>query len=469
MLSINVFLMLFSYSAFSNTANKSLEEFSQIISSISQNSSKEEYGKELYKQALYYEQNERLSIFMRLLYESGHQNYAPALHHLARIYEQGMYGIKQNLRKAVELYNKVIRMKEVVDKREFAYALTALARLYERGGKGVKRNFDRSIRLYHEAGELGHAPALTALAYLYKYGKGVEKNMDESIRLYRQASEKGYAPALHTLAYFYARGIHLEENLNEAINLYRQASQRSYAPSLIALADLYLSGKGVERNIKTALEFYTKASQLGYVLATLKLARLYEGKKEVSRNLNTAVDLYNQIISNNESTSRKQLVIALNALGHIYRIGGDGIEQDINRAVKLFHKAGQLGYVPALTSLAYLYKKGGDGIEQDVHKAMELFREASELGYTPSRLDLAYIYANGEEEIPIDYLEAKKWIDLVTSETVSSLSPVRLEFANKLKKMIYEHLYLNKESTPFSPLRRQLQVVKQLCGNVFKG
>ena len=244
----------------------------EIISSIKQKFSEEEYGRHLYEKALYYmgdkERFERnLSVVIGLLQESSWQNYPPALRKLASLYENGQ-GVPRSLSKAVQLYNQAVQL-------GYAPAMTDLAYLYE-NGKGVPRSLSGAVQLYNQAVQLEYAPAMVNLAYLYEHGKGVSKDVSRAIELYNQAVQLGYAPAMTALAHLYKRGKGVPKDVSRAVELYAQAVQFNYVPAMASLAYLYEHEKGIPQNVwkEKSIELLQQARKEGSSASSAKEAAL---------------------------------------------------------------------------------------------------------------------------------------------------------------------------------------------------
>ena len=66
---------------------------------------------------------------------------------------------------------------------------------------------------------------------------------------------------------------------------------------------------------------------------------------------------------------------------------GEGVERNLQKTVKLWDRATELGQVDAQYSLAYLYSKG-EGVKKDLQKAIELWTRAAEQGHKESQRSL---------------------------------------------------------------------------------
>ena len=78
---------------------------------------------------------------------------------------------------------------------------------------------------------------------------------------------------------------------------------------------------------------------------------------------------------------------------------GDGVEKDMEAAVRWFTKAAENDDLRAVTMLGRCYQSGS-GIEKDEARAVELYRRAADEGYVPALCDLGLCYENagGVEE-----------------------------------------------------------------------
>ena len=75
---------------------------------------------------------------------------------------------------------------------------------------------------------------------------------------------------------------------------------------------------------------------------------------------------------------------AINTLGHKYCFGLLGLKKDMRRTVDLRTEAAELGLIEALFDLGYLYYHG-NGVQQDMAKAVEFYKKAAMQGHVMSR------------------------------------------------------------------------------------
>ena len=69
---------------------------------------------------------------------------------------------------------------------------------------------------------------------------------------------------------------------------------------------------------------------------------------------------------------------AMGAMGYLYK-EGEGVEQNMEKAIAYYQQAVDLGNPYAMSDLAAMYAEG-NGVEQDLEKAAEYYRKAVELG-----------------------------------------------------------------------------------------
>ena len=94
----------------------------------------------------------------------------------------------------------------------------------------------------------------------------------------------------------------------------------------------------------------------------------------------------------------------LNSLGIIY-CDGVGAEVDMQRAIKYYSKAAELGNDLAKSNLADIYRKGTNGVPRDYVKAYELYKSCR-IPYAFYRVGEALEFGRGVEK---DLEQAKQY------------------------------------------------------------
>jgi len=88
---------------------------------------------------------------------------------------------------------------------------------------------------------------------------------------------------------------------------------------------------------------------------------------------------------------------------------GEGVKQDIPKAVQLYEKAIGLGSVGAMKVFAYAYKNGGLSFSRNNGLALKWFKKSADLGDVSSMIVLAQANENGGMGLSVNYVEAIQW------------------------------------------------------------
>lgn len=89
---------------------------------------------------------------------------------------------------------------------------------------------------------------------------------------------------------------------------------------------------------------------------------------------------------------------------------GDGADQDLNKALGLWHKAADEEHPAAMGLLGRAYMEGKMGVEKDAASGLVLLEKAANGGNTPSSVYLGNIYAKGQG-VERDMERAMKWYE----------------------------------------------------------
>lgn len=107
------------------------------------------------------------------------------------------------------------------------------------------------------------------------------------------------------------------------------------------------------------------------------------------RKNNDESDVFKQLEKLSETSS-----VAMSNLGICYG-RGDGIEQNLEKAVECYEKAAIKGYAPAQCMLGKCYKKG-QGVEKNSQEALKWYRKAASQKYAPAQALLGHHYQDRE-------------------------------------------------------------------------
>ena len=101
-------------------------------------------------------------------------------------------------------------------------------------------------------------------------------------------------------------------------------------------------------------------------------------------------------------------------LAMIYRVGGHGIEKDLEESAKWFRLAADQGIADAQYYLGYMYDQG-EGLQQDSKYAYVWYRKAAEQGHALAQINLGVMYANGAG-VTQDIKEAYLWFHVAAAQ-----------------------------------------------------
>ena len=136
--------------------------------------------------------------------------------------------------------------------------------------------------------------------------------------------------------------------------------------------------------------------------------------------------------------------------GSDYREGTDGFPQDMNKALELLHRAGELGYAKALCSIGSMYYHG-EGVQFDKKKASYYYELAAMKGSVFARHNL------GNDEIRVGNFDraVKHYMIAVRSGQNESLETI---------KLLYSHEHATKED-----YTKALQLYQEYLGEIKSG
>ena len=365
-------------------------------------------------------------------YERGSQaENVHATYMLAVSYEHG-YGFEKNLTTAFTLYSKAAE-KEYVGAADAAKVISLPAQSWD--DAMVKKD----------------ASAQYKLGCCFARGNcGVGKDDSQAFKLFRMSADQGNVDALYVVALCYRDGIGTSKNGEEQKKALFAAATKDHAAALATIGDLYRDGNLVGQDFTTSLEYFKKAIAGGLDAAKESAAQidrlaLYwkpanDGDAEAQLNLGVCYRDGIQISANDDAAtmwlgkaaaqgnheaeyafaemlSRKQpadaatdrKIVALLqkavAANHTkaktllgkYLYVGKGIDEDYDRAVKLWEDAAKSGDLDAKCELAGYHFTGrgmfNSGKDQDL--ALKEWAEAADANHIESAFKLGKYYAGG--------------------------------------------------------------------------
>ena len=110
-------------------------------------------------------------------------------------------------------------------------------------------------------------------------------------------------------------------------------------------------------------------------------------------------------------------------LGLAYEMGGAGLKPQPPMALSWFLKAADQGITWAQAWAADFYLSGTDGVERDVNKALKLYRSAADRGDPKAAFSVGQIYFYGDG-VPADHQEAAAWYRRARAAAVPVAEPM---------------------------------------------
>jgi hypothetical protein len=171
----------------------------------------------------------------------------------------------------------------------------------------------------------------------------------------QKAAELGHAPALAQLAWLYRSGdqvcnFRFVKNAAWSVYYYQKAADLGYKRAIFRIGEAHYEGWHFTKNEALGIEFMEKAATLKDGLALLELGKIYRAQK-IAR-----APLYLQQAAEDDGdvSTRHQ---AMFELGKCYMEGACGLVKDVALALEWFQKAHALGSESAKFALREHYAR----------------------------------------------------------------------------------------------------------------
>lgn len=204
----------------------------------------------------------------------------------------------------------------------------------------------------------GDAEAQWMTGYYLIKGQGTEKNEQDAFSWFSKSAAAGQHAGMNWLGNCYVNGWGTQKNPSQAIYWYEKSAALGNSGALTTIGDAYLNGyfyakdynkalsnyiNGLARGNKTALGRLEKLAQTE-PSAQRELGGMYYYGKGVKKDYGTAYRYFNQCALRNDGA-------CFFFLGKILQTGGDGVDQDRNKAKFAFEKGTTLGNQQAQAAL----------------------------------------------------------------------------------------------------------------------
>ena len=160
----------------------------------------------------------------------------------------------------------------------------------------------------------------------------------------------------------------MEEDQEEAVKWYRKAAEQGNTEAQHVLGECYLNGFGVEQDKEEAVKWLKKAAELGNTEAYYYLGVVYSDSDDPEYyDFDEALKWYSKGAETDDGS-------CMDSIGVLYSLEDNDVE-----ACKWYRKAMHAGHGMGTYHLAECYYDGM-GVEQDEEKAIRIMHKASELG-----------------------------------------------------------------------------------------
>ena len=252
-------------------------------------------------------------------------------------------------------------------------------------GNGVTKNLNQAAEWYRKSALQGNAKGMWNYGNALKNGEGISQDYDQALFWMSEAAPQGYQRIFKKMIVDldsigrdpfvnYVRGMRLyllDGKMKEATDQFKKVEKSKIDEGKIMQCVILASKRNEQSNAKKGAQELEKFAQSNQE-AAFYLATLYETGNGVAQDMTKAIELYNKSADMGYGKAQSYL-------GDIY-YEGRGTEKDLEKAVSLYLKAldnRQLSHNGTIR-LAECYENGIAGLTQDKKKADQLRKEKHE-------------------------------------------------------------------------------------------
>lgn len=249
-------------------------------------------------------------------------------------------------------------------------------------GKYVDKDYSQAYDWWKKAAMKSDLRAIANLGLCYQYGHGVEADSIDAIRLYEKSIKDGNTillrqrsdNAMHSpfdamlVGQCYEKGIGVAKNYLKAAEFYSFAAALGSVEGMRQAGICYLNGRDAQK----AIDWFQKGAEAGDLSSTYWSGKILLGGMNVPAEIDRGLLFIN-------TAADRGMPAAQNELATLY---ADGIcmDQDLETAAELFHKAAASGFSKAMWNYGNVLKEGR-GTAQDFDQALFWMAEAASQGY----------------------------------------------------------------------------------------
>lgn len=295
------------------------------------------------------------------------------------------------------------------------------------GGMNVPANKQQAVVYLLKAAEGGMAAAQAEMGTLYAEGNGVTKNLAQAAEWYRKSALQGNAKGMWNYGNVLKDGSGVAQDYDQALFWMSEAAPEGYQRAfrrMVARLDSvgtdpflnYVRGMRlylVDGKMKEANEQFKKVEKAKIDEGKIMQAVILASKRNEKPNAKKAVKELEKLAPANPE--------AAFYLATLYE-SGNGVAQDMSKAIELYRKSSDMGYGKAQSYLGDIYYEGR-GVDKELVTAVALYQKALENRQLSQNgaIRLAECYENGLAGLPKDKKKANELKKQKTQENLVSL------------------------------------------------
>ena len=273
---------------------------------------------------------------------------------------------------------QIVRWHNIAYKYGNIESCSELGRIYQYGLFGVRQCYSKAVENFKIAAENGDAEAQYSLACYYSEGVHVEQSTSEATSLLEKAAKSGLVRSYLALASV----LYSQERYEEArkwCELAIDNGEELDINKLEFIASLY---DNIEGNEKKSFDYYLQAAQQGSTLSQTMIGDFYLLGRAVEEDLNQAFDWYKRAADAGDADGQY-------LVSRSYYFGW-GVDEDIDKAMEWSKKAVMQNNIEGKYILALCYSE-----MENYNTAFSLLTEAAEANYDEAQYLLGSCYEDG--------------------------------------------------------------------------
>lgn len=262
-------------------------------------------------------------------------------------------------------------------------------------GKGGPRDMARASQLIEAAAAQDH-PAALRIAGQIEMANAGKLGMTARARTYwARAAELGDTDAAYRLGQLMLRQSPDQDGA-EALRLIRFAAENDHIAAQFRMSELLSQGRVTPAKPEEAIAWLSKSANAGYAEAQFYMAQAIESGAVTPKSGDVAEVALNWFRrSADGGFARAQRV-----MGGKYIEGANGLEPDIDEAMRFFRLAAAQGEPGAQYNLGVLLASGAQ-VAQNLPEAVRYFEAASERGMADASYRAGYLLETGGPGLPM--------------------------------------------------------------------